>query len=79
MWGKNLVVFYAEAVLVKARVVADEPPFGSIDEWRSAVLASRFPELAESSVWGRQKFPQPREPRRIRRAEREYVPFICNS
>ncbi|KAH8833228.1 hypothetical protein DL96DRAFT_1585287 [Flagelloscypha sp. PMI_526] len=53
-----------------ARAVPNEPPFGSIDEWRSVVLSSRFPTLAEYSVWGRQKYPPRKVPRRIRRAQR---------
>ncbi|KAH8833227.1 hypothetical protein DL96DRAFT_1585283 [Flagelloscypha sp. PMI_526] len=42
-----------------ARVVPDEPRFGSVDEWRSVALASRFPALAANSVWRRQEHPRP--------------------
>ncbi|KAH8823161.1 hypothetical protein DL96DRAFT_1713606 [Flagelloscypha sp. PMI_526] len=34
-------------------VVNNEPKFGKLEEWRSLILAKRFPELVGLSVWNR--------------------------
>ncbi|KAH8804016.1 hypothetical protein DL96DRAFT_1823017 [Flagelloscypha sp. PMI_526] len=59
VWGNDLRFTYHATVVANASVVPDDPPFGSIDEWRSIVLTSRFPVLAATSVWERQKYPKP--------------------